>query len=76
MNDEFENVIERMVELCNSFISESVKVKDKKSANKRARKLSNELGKLGVSFRKESVLFDKNKKLREYNSTRRGLTIS
>ncbi len=56
---DFQNTIQKMKDLCNDFLENVEKAEDKKSANKRARKASNELSKVGKLFRKQSVEFDK-----------------
>ena len=56
---DFQNVIQEMKDLCNDFLENVEKAEDKKSANKKARKASNELSKTGKIFRKLSVEFDK-----------------
>lgn len=55
---DFEKTTQEMKDLCNDFIA-NIEKSGNKAANKRARKISNELSKTGKIFRKQSVEFDK-----------------
>ena len=61
MKENFLQILEEMKNLCEDFLAESQSLERNKSANKRARKITNALTKTGKTFRKLSVEYDKQK---------------